>query len=671
MLTGNHLLLFSALGFALGVAFLIVILKRRQKATGGPRPGDSGLTAATGQRRSLQVPVGAQQAAEQEKRADGLRTSAADRPPAGGVGEISPAPSSRNHYTTPEQFITVEPTTPAVEIEKREGSETAETEAPANDTTGQGPPQGGAVLTVTATEVLAQEDPDQTELNGGTKVGILGPAGQALAVGTAVEIPLEELAKDEAAPGNAMPLVPANLVGESEMEAGTEIEIAEDEVELPHRYQPPKLATAKADTRATSDRATAPRINRPQALEMRVRARSDRYGFCEFQLLAQRSDDYTTELELHQGRRTIRLSAISDDWFEVSGFVDIAEALERGAALRLQGTTWELRGRALYVLAPLHGISGFVSTTRLDLGRDQIVLCRQSYATQVEAVLAEAGCGGIQGSGTERGAPGGWVFYRSARPSRAVPQAPGNDILNLVRPVPDIEILLEGGLWLRDSTWMAGYPPEIHVSGEIPVGTLITIDGAPAEQAEGGNFRTAAAESIGTHVIWCGGKTASFSISEPEENWEQGKLRSPGNTVCGAFVTREGKTEDSGSLISVPTSNPILIGAKPGEIFRCDSRPGTQWMGFVPFPVSWALPADPLHCDRSVRKVLVVNVMDPFRGTIWGRSGNPVPKNVLQWCHVLLDCRRKGLAVSPGDAEICQLWRDYATEAKRIRRMSR
>jgi hypothetical protein len=490
-------------------------------------------------------------------------------------------------------------------------------------------------------------------------------------VETAVESSPEKLATDEAAPGNAGSLAPASLVGESESGVRAEIGTAEDKVELPHRYQPPKLATAEAGARVTSDRATAPRINRSQALEMRIRARSDRHGFCEFQLLAERSDDHTVELEVHQGRRTLRLSAISDDWFEVSGLVHIAEALERGASLRLQGTTWELRGRALYVLAALHGISGFVSTTRLDLGRDQIVLCRQSYAMEVEAVLAEAGCRGIQVSGTERGAPDGWVFYRSARPSRAVPQAPGNDIINLVRPVPDIEILLEGGLWLQDSTWMAGYPPEIHVGGEIPVGALITIDGAPAEQAEGGNFRTAASESMGTHVIWCGGKTARYSISEPEENWGQSELRAPGNTVCGAFVTRESKTEDPGSLISVPTSNPILIGAKPGEIFRCDSRPGTQWMGFVPFPVSWALPADPLHCDRSVRKVLMVNVMNPFLGTIWGRSGNPVPKKVLQWCHALLDCRRKGLAVSPGDAEICQLWRDYATEAKRIRRMSR
>jgi hypothetical protein len=669
---GNPLLLVSTLGFALALAFVVLIWRRRQKPSEPIRQVGTGIAPATGQLKILQVPFGTEVGEEeQEPRLEGSIRNPFPHAEAA-IESTTPSHSSNQDFT-PEQLAPVER---GVSVELEESTDTkTRIVARTTDAAGEGLERGGAALADVAGEMSAIEDRNQIEFSHGTKIVAPAPYERAVVPETEAESSPAKIATGEAVPGKIVPLDhPASerLVWESEIETVTEIEIEEPEVEVPSRYQPPKLATSKTKTKAPSDRAIGLRADRPQALEIRIRARSDRHGFCEFQLLAQRCDDCPIELELRQGRRTVRFSAVSDGWYEVSGLVNISDVLQHGAILSGEGTTtWELRGRPLYVLAPLHGIFGFVSTTRLDLGRDQIVLCRQSHAAEVEAVLAEAGCGGIKVSGTERGAPDGWAFYRSAKPSRAVPQASGNDILNLIRPVPDIEILLEGGLWLRNSTWIAGYPPEIRVGGEIPVGSIVTIDGETAENAGDRIFRTAASKSTGTHVVWCGGKTTSYSISEPEEHWERWEaVRSSGGTVCGALVTRESNTEKPESLLSVPTSNPILIGAKPGEIFRCDARPGAQWMGFVPFPVSWALPSDPLHCDRSARKALLVNAINPSRGTM-RRFRDPITNSVLHWCYAILDCRRKGLAVSPGDGESRQLWSDYMTEAKRIRRMSR
>jgi len=379
-------------------------------------------------------------------------------------------------------------------------------------------------------------------------------------------------------------------------------------------------------------------------------------------------------MEARGDRRTLVFSEVADDWFEVEQVDNLPAIMERG--VRLSASTgdwaearWELRGRDLFVLAELHGIFGFVSTTRLSIGGRQIVVCQENCSTEVRAILEQAGCDGVQELGTDFGAPSGWVFFAPLNPSRSVPQVPGDDVLNLIRPIPDVEIRLESGLWLRGSSWIAGYPPKIHITGEMPPGTQVMIDGEVAQEREEGIYVTGNSECRGNHTVWCAGKSAGYEICDPDVHWQEWNNGDSSCQVYGAAVAETNNAREA--LISVLTSNPVLLGANPGEVFRCDKRPGKQWTGVVPFPVCWALPEDALHCDRSLRRVLLVNPIAPIHSTT--RYGKTAARagGVLQWCHAIRDCQRKGLALSPGDGATEQLWRSYTREARALWRAAR
>ena len=139
--------------------------------------------------------------------------------------------------------------------------------------------------------------------------------------------------------------------------------------------------------------------------------------------------------------------------------------------------------------------------------------------------------------------------------------------------------------------------------------------------------------------------------------------------VFGGAVAQLGNARET--LVRVPTSNPVLIGANPSEVFRCDARAGKQWSGLVPFPVSWALPDDALHCDRSVRRVLLVTPIPPVHaiaGTHWNKRGRA---SVLLWCQAIRNCQQKRLALIPADAASEGLWGEYKREARAVWRVAR
>lgn len=378
-------------------------------------------------------------------------------------------------------------------------------------------------------------------------------------------------------------------------------------------------------------------------------------------------------MEAQEGCRTVVLSEIGDDWFEILGLNDLAGAMEHGVTLagRLAqgaGAKWELRGRDLYVLAELHGIFGYASKTRLSIGRKQIVLCRECRAAEVGAVLAQAGCGDVRARGTDLGAPRGWVFVGPVSPSRSVPQVPGSDLLNLIRPLPGIEIRLEGGLWLRGNSWLAGYPPTIHVAGTMPAESEVNIDGELAQEREEGIYVTSNFDNPGSHIVWCAGKSVSYELCEPDTHWQDWNGNQSLHRVFGAGVAG---IESYETLIRAPTSNPVLVGANPGEVLWCDTRPGRYWVGPVPFPVVWALPEDAMHCDRSAWRVVLVKPIPPAHSIVRREPRKGAQTRVIQWCQAIRDSNKKRLALWPADAGSEELWKAYAREARAIWRAAR
>ena len=348
-----------------------------------------------------------------------------------------------------------------------------------------------------------------------------------------------------------------------------------------------------------------------------------------------------------------------------------AERLRQG--LELKGlladhrrARWLLTGREIYVLASHPRASGFVSTTRLVLGRSHVVLCAAGLLPQVETILNQAGCQGYTALDEAHGVPSGWVGLRGVAPAIAVPLDPGSDPFYPIKPAPDIEIELEGGVCLRNSIWLAGFPPRIKLLGDTSVPVRVLIDGKEAIAGAEGSLTVEGCDLPGQHSIYCEGLSCSrsYSIEEPPDVWEEWPAYRFGQAeICGPLVRL--LPEAAGRRIfSVPMSNPLLLGAEPGQIFRCSSRRVANWKGFVPFDVVWALPNQPYICDKKTARIL------QFANAPLMSLQSP-KKHVLGWCAAILEASAKGLQIENASSDGTVLWKDYKKAARNLRRAAR
>lgn len=429
------------------------------------------------------------------------------------------------------------------------------------------------------------------------------------------------------------------------------------------KYRPPTQTPPRPRVAESQSRDMVPRR---QPLELRVNALLDQHGYCTFRILARRPPAFSGELEVRQDQKRVVFAECSEDWYEVEARQYMGSWLSGvlfTESPKLESAiSWQLSSRDVHVLAAQPGFGGPTSTTRLCIGRKHLVLCSRARVDEVSSVLAESGCGLISPSGEEMGAPTGWVFFWPVIPSQPVPLAAEDEILNVLRPQPELELVLEGGLWLQDSNWLVGWPPTIRVNGVVSPGEPVYIDRKPAVQDATGSYIAPGYVDPGPHLVACAGKTRSYSIFEPKMDWERWDAHNFGQgTICGASSVVHEQL-----IVTVPTSNPVLIGAVPGQVFRCPSAVGREWTGFVPFRVVWALPDYPLHCDRASSRIISVNRTDP-RG-IGSRSRRPHQGDSPEWrwCQFIRDCQRKRLVVSPSGDEVSALWRTYAVLASAV-----
>src|SRR5438093_748003 len=80
----------------------------------------------------------------------------------------------------------------------------------------------------------------------------------------------------------------------------------------------------------------------------------------------------------------------------------------------------------------------------------------------------------------------------------------------------------------------------------------------------------------GSHAVPCEGvpKSRTYSIVEPSEDWsEWPAYHFAGADICGRLVRIKNSTAKP---LTVPMTNPLLIGAEPGQVFRCSSRNVTR-----------------------------------------------------------------------------------------------
>lgn len=403
------------------------------------------------------------------------------------------------------------------------------------------------------------------------------------------------------------------------------------------------------------------------SLEIRVRLRFDRSGFCEFSLLPVRRPELDNEVEVKSGRLSLLLVS-QEDWYQDLQFEDIGSYLLAGLELKgvladRRRVRWLLTGRDIYVLASHPRASYFVSTSQLVLGRTQIVMCLTSVLTQVVGILQEAGCEAYTKLDETHGVPPDWEILCGVAPTKAIPLDAGIDPFYAIKPAPSIDIELEGGVCLRHSVWLAGYPPRIKLLGLPSSGVKILFDGKQAQPAEDGRLIVDGYDLPGQHSVYCEGLSCSrsYSIEEPPESWKEWPAYCFGDAeICGPLVELRHGTAGR-RIITVPMSNPLLLGAAPGQIFWCSARNVPRWKGFVPFDVVWALPAHPLISDKKTARIL--QLADTPVDALKARTSP-----ALRWSNAILDASRKGLRIDTGFSGAGASWSQYKKLAHSIRK---
>lgn len=364
-----------------------------------------------------------------------------------------------------------------------------------------------------------------------------------------------------------------------------------------------------------------------------------------------------------------------EKFYEDVAMPDIGQALRGGVSWRgkgaLQRCRWVLGGRQIYVLARGDdvGLCGFISVTRLLLGAEHVVLATKESKADVLAALSQAGCAEpVIMDETMDGVPGGWLMFRGVQPTRPVQTLDEADILNALRPVADISPQFVGGIRLGGRTWLLGHPPCIRFTGDTSSELKVKIDGEPASVSSDGGYITPGWDSEGRHSLWFAGHLRKYLLRRGAEQWEAWSAHNfgTGATFCGPRTMPQ--NEARCHQVRVPIHNPVLIGAVPGQIFRCNVRTDVRndfQLTFVPFAPVWALPADPLHADKRSARIMLVGKPQSVQSAQVKRSG------IAAWCAVIRDAGYKRLPLATEEQEVAVLWRAYRRAAKQLWRKMR
>jgi len=454
----------------------------------------------------------------------------------------------------------------------------------------------------------------------------------------------------------------------------------------PRQYRPPTRAPAAP--RRSSTAGSGSEGPRERALPVEVRLLFEHGGFARVSLLPRREPSLPEELSVSGEGNPPTLVALQEDWYQDVAIPDLSSVLRRGlvwqGAVGDLAVRWNLSGREVYVLAPHEGLSGFVSTARLAIGEDHIVLCTEDRQLVVLDAIRLAGSPDPEILGGDACVPEGWVALKGVVPTSHVPPRNDDDILEILRPLADVEIAFDGGIRLVRNSWLAGYPPRIRLRGMAEEAGQILIDGKEVTQLDDGSFVAHGWDRPGPHEVWCHSASRSYSIEVGIDQWEAWEAyrwshgderypdaaRSP--AICGVTVRPPVDCGGRGHSVTVPTSNRLLVGAEPGQIHLCAVRGDLRcadWVAFLLFEPVWALPADPWHCDKRTARIIPVGVQAV--GSIPRGYRNRRQRLIGRWCDAILAASRKGLVLSTADERAQQLWRSYRRVARRIWRSRR
>ncbi len=452
----------------------------------------------------------------------------------------------------------------------------------------------------------------------------------------------------------------------------------------PPQYRPVTAKPRPPVERQTPSTEVEP-DQRERSLPIHVRLLFEHRGFCRITLLPRRALDMSEELEVESDIGALALFMLQDEWFDDVLVSEAGRLMQEGTVwtAKLKDgelSRWVLTGRDIYVLSSSSDLSGFVSTARLVIGEEHIVLCTEERVDAVRSALDEAGCSAPPMLHADSGIPSGWAGFQDVRPTRAVAPGPDGDILNVLRPRAEIEIVLDGGIKIDRSAWLIGHPPRIEIHGDAGSAGNPVIDGQEAALGPDGSYSAASCGEPGEHSVFCGGQSRSYSIVGGAEKWEAWQAHrwplEPINhdrayySVCGVLVRPPLDAAEGCHAVIVPASNTLLLGAIPGQlaasISRKDYMDGIA-LAFPDFDPVWAVPSDPLRCDKRASRILLIGKTRPVARPAQAIYRTGADANRLRlWCNAILNSARKNLKCEPSGRDAADLWRSYKKCARSI-----
>lgn len=438
----------------------------------------------------------------------------------------------------------------------------------------------------------------------------------------------------------------------------------------PSRYRPP--SQEPLTVRQSSGTRQTFRQVRQQSFDLTVRLLFQRSGHFSVGLLPQRGTDLPEEIVIGAEGNRKTVDAVHDDWYEDIYPENLASLLVNGIVW--EGRTefevlgyWRLSGRDLYVLATDDGLRGYTQTTRLKIGRVHVILCRNELLAQVIPLLQQAGCTSFEVLEEGLGAPQGWTVVRDVVPKQVVRIDGGPEILTILQPEPTIEIELKGGLYLQQGIWLHGFPPRICVSGDMQPGVEVFIDGKGAIAGYDNSFAVFGYDTVGEHIISIpvANTSKTYRIDKGEEDWVPWDAYSLSHeNLCGPIVWSSDALETGHSVI-VPSSNSVILGAKPGEIACCPRIRGLVQVGYITFQAVWAVPQDAFGCSKESTNIRLLTARQLIRISRHQLSDKEAV-SVMAWCSAILNASRKGLYINMSDPHAQILWKEYKTHARAL-----
>lgn len=470
--------------------------------------------------------------------------------------------------------------------------------------------------------------------------------------------------------------------GDPSAEASRYAEASEADLTLrAPTYRP--LTAPAATTHSRSHRVAQDGLAPTSNSELRVRVQIvfGGGGVRRLALVPDRRSGMPPEVEVDGTQGELCLTELSDDCYVPIPLDDAANALLQGVDWRghdgARKWRWVLGGRELYVLGPgdEFGLHGYISTARLRLNAHHIILATMHRKDEVLSALEAAGCGAADVSDdTTLGVPMGWLLFRDVVPTRPIAMRSERDLLNALCPTPEIEPHFIGGIRLERRIWLAGHPPRIRFTGELENGFEVKIDNQPAQRGSDGTFEIPGWDSAGEHRIWFGNRAETYCIRRMNEVWQRWRAHNFGGgpAVCGASIYHAESIRRA--QIRIPCSNPLLLGARPGEVFSCPFRRDVRCentYASVPFVPVWALPVDPAHADRQSARIMLYQSSEPHLDIPMYTGSRATNRRLRSWIAAIHDAGCKGLQLEPGNIQTKALWRRYRLAAKHLRRSIR